>query len=85
MDDWKTLLQGFQKSFTNMPQALPSGTRTSQLVTLGRLLGKNAMDKILLNVHIATMHLAHVLALSEKGGVSKFIKRWLHLINQLMF
>jgi hypothetical protein len=58
-----------------MPQALPSGTRTDQLVTLGRLVGKHTSVKILLNIHIASMHLADLLATSDNEKVSKVGKK----------
>lgn len=71
-------MQKFQQSVANMPQALPSGTRTNQIITLGRLLNKNAVHKILLNIHIATMHLTDIMALSDNGGVGKIRVLILH-------
>lgn len=70
MDDWKDLLQDFQRSLTNMPQALPSGTatRASQIATLGRLLTKNAATKVLLNIQIASMHLADIIKGVSNSG-----------------
>jgi hypothetical protein len=49
---------------TNLPDVLPSGRNACPLSTLGRLLTRNAGNKILLNVQIASMHLADIL-----GGV----------------
>jgi hypothetical protein len=75
MEDWKALVQKFQQFVNQMPQNLPSGTRADQLVTLGRLLSKDARTKILLNIHLASMHLADLLATTDNEKVSKVSKK----------
>lgn len=48
----------------NMLQGLSSETNASHLSTLGLLLSRSAGNKVLLNIYIASMHLADIL-----GGV----------------
>ena len=62
MEDWKRLLLNFQELMDTTLQGLPSQSNTGHLATLGQLLTRNAGDKILLNIFIAAMHLADILA-----------------------
>jgi hypothetical protein len=63
----------------NMPEGLPSGKNTSPLTMLGQLLTRNTVNKILLNVQIAAMHLADILK-----GVRDSIRATLTLTNLLI-
>jgi hypothetical protein len=75
-------VQKFQQSVRQIPETLPSGTRADQMVTLGRLLAKNTRAKILLNIHIASMHLADLLASSDHEKVSKVRKSWGYVVSK---
>ena len=84
MTDWKALVLKFEQCVNKMPQGPPCGTPNDHIITLGRLLSRGVVQKILLNVHIASMHLADILALSGNGEGSEFGKYYpyIHSTNQ---
>jgi len=79
MNDWRGLVQKFEQCVNKMPPAPATGTRTDHIITLGRLLSRGVAQKIFLNVHIASMHLADILALPENGEASQVGKHWPYL------